>query len=34
MSHPRRATLYLDPELYRALRVKAAGTDQSISELV
>jgi plasmid stability protein len=34
MSSPRRATIYLDPELHRALRVKAAETDQSISELV
>ena len=34
MSTPRRATVYLDPELHRALRVKAAETDQSISDLV
>jgi plasmid stability protein len=34
MSSPRRATVYLDPELHRALRVKAAETDQSISELI
>ena len=34
MSSPRRATIYLDPELHRALRVKAAETDQSISDLV
>jgi hypothetical protein len=34
MSAPRRATIYLDPELHRALRVKAAETDQSISDLV
>jgi len=34
MSTPRRATIYLDPELHRALRVKAAETDRSISELV
>jgi plasmid stability protein len=34
MSSPRRATVYLDPELHRALRVKAAETDKSISELV
>jgi len=34
MSNPRRATIYLDPELHRALRVKAAETDQSISDLV
>ena len=34
MSSPRRATVYLDPELHRALRMKAAETDQSISDLV
>jgi hypothetical protein len=34
MSTPRRATVYLDPELHRALRVKSAVTGQSISELV
>ncbi len=34
MSSTRRATVYLDPELHRALRVKAAETDQSISDLV
>jgi len=34
MSTPRRATVYLEPELHRALRVKAAETDQSISDLV
>ena len=34
MSSPRRATIYLDPELHRALRIKAAETDQSISDLV
>lgn len=34
MSTPRRATIYLDAELHRALRVKAAETDQSISDLV
>jgi plasmid stability protein len=34
MSSNRRATVYLDPELHRALRVKAAETDQSISDLV
>lgn len=30
----KRATVYLDPELHRALRLKAAETDRSISELV
>ncbi len=34
MSSARRATVYLDPELHRALRLKAAETDQSISDLV
>ena len=34
MSSARRATVYLDPKLHRALRVKAAETDQSISDLV
>ncbi len=30
----RRSTLYLDPALHRALRVKAAETDRSMSDLV
>ena len=34
MSDTRRATIYLDPELHRALRIKAAETDQSLSDLV
>ena len=34
MSATRRATVYLVPELHRALRLKAAETDQSISDLV
>ena len=34
MSKVKRATVYLDPTLHRALRVKAAETEQSISELV
>jgi plasmid stability protein len=34
MSPSRRATIYLDPALHRALRVKAAQTDQSLSDLV
>ncbi|MGH2360512.1 MAG: CopG family transcriptional regulator [bacterium] len=34
MSSARRATVYLAPELHRALRHKAAETDQSISDLV
>jgi hypothetical protein len=34
MSAPKRATIYLDAEIHRALRLKAAATDQSISEMV
>lgn len=30
----KRATVYFDPELHRALRLKAAETDCSLSELV
>ncbi len=30
----KRATIYFDPFLHRALRLKAAATDRSISELV
>jgi hypothetical protein len=33
-SDPKRATVYFDPALHRALRVKAAETDRSISDLV
>ena len=29
-----RATVYLDPELHKALRLKAVETSQSVSELV
>jgi plasmid stability protein len=34
LSEPRRSTIYLEPDLHRALRMKAAATDRSISELV
>lgn len=35
MSEPnKRATVYFDPELHRALRMKAADTHRSISDLV
>jgi hypothetical protein len=34
MSAPKRATVYFDPAIHRALRLKAAATDQSISEMV
>jgi len=30
----RRTTVYFDPALHRALRLKAADTDQSLSDLV
>ncbi|NOR53416.1 MAG: ribbon-helix-helix protein, CopG family [Candidatus Aminicenantes bacterium] len=30
----KRSTVYIDTELHRALRVKAAETDRSISELI
>jgi len=33
-SNPKRATVYFDPDLHRALRVKAAETDRSMSDLV
>ena len=33
-SDPKRATVYFDPALHRALRVKAAETERSISDLV
>lgn len=34
MSIPRRSTIYLEPELHQALRLKAAATDRSVSDLV
>jgi hypothetical protein len=34
MSEPRRTTVYLDPELHRALRLRSAASDTSISEMV
>jgi predicted transcriptional regulator len=34
MDNPKRATIYLDSELHRVLRLKAAATDRSISEIV
>jgi hypothetical protein len=34
MSKTKRATIYLDPALHRALRVKAAETEKSVSDLV
>jgi len=34
MPAQKRATVYFDPSLHRALRVKAASTERSISDLV
>jgi plasmid stability protein len=34
MSPPKRATVYFEPEIQRALRLKAAATDRSISDMV
>ena len=33
-THTKRTTVYLDSDLHRALRIKAAETENSISELV
>ena len=33
-ANQKRATIYFDPDLHRALRLKAAETEQSLSELV
>jgi hypothetical protein len=34
MSDSKRATIYLEPTLHRALRLKSAETDRTISDLV
>lgn len=34
MSKTKRATVYFDPSLHKALRMKAAQTDRSVSDLV
>ncbi len=34
MVDPRRTTIYFDPSLHKALRIKAVETDQSVSDLV
>lgn len=34
MSTPKRATVYFDPEVHKALRLRAAANDQSISYMV
>lgn len=33
-SKPKRATIYFEPEIHRALRLKAAELDETISDLV
>jgi len=34
MVTPKRATVYFDPDIHRALRLKAAASDRSISDMV
>lgn len=34
MTETKRSTIYFEPRVYRALKVKAAVTDESISDLV
>ncbi len=34
MSEARRATVYFEPEIHRALKLKAASTDRSVSDMV
>lgn len=34
MAELKRATVYFDPRIHRALRLKAAETDRSVSDLV
>jgi hypothetical protein len=34
MPSSKRATVYFDPEIHRALRLKAATTERSVSDLV
>ncbi len=34
MASPTKTTVYLSPRVYRALKIKAATTDRSVSELV
>jgi plasmid stability protein len=34
MSELKRSTIYFEPELHRALRVKAASTQRTVSEIV
>ena len=34
MSDPKRTTIYFDPDIHRALRLKSAVSERSISEIV
>ena len=34
MTTPKRSTVYFDPEIHQALRMKAAAMDKSISDIV
>jgi plasmid stability protein len=34
MNTPKRATVYFDPDVHKALRLRAAANDQSISDMV
>ena len=34
MSSPKRATVYFEPDIHRALKLKAATSDRSISDIV
>ena len=34
MSTPKRATVYFDPDIHRALRLRAAASDKSVSNMV
>lgn len=34
MAVPKRATIYFEPEIHRALRMKSAASDRSISDVV
>ncbi len=34
MPTPKRATVYFDPDIHRALRLRAAASDKSISDMV
>ncbi len=34
MSTAKRATIYFDPDIHRALRLKAATSDKSVSDMV